>query len=166
MQAKFFEPSCAVKLLMNWWSEQSTCSSWCRLDVQCPSSYGKYRRVLHCHTWWSHQCVPEANGHTRPRRCKWYPNAEPMFCLVPEGVVRMFSLRKGNKIRKRLTFFRKSCSVVGFHNRGSYLRATPHSERDLALLSIVHGEAFQHQATKTRSSSTTACVVHAEALQS
>ena len=153
---------------MNWWSEQSTCSSWCRLDVQCPSFYGKYRRALHCHTWWSHQCVPEANGHTRPQRCKSYPQQQPMFCLLPDGVVKMwcFSLRKWTKIKTLLISFRKSCSVVGFHNRGGYLRATPHSEGDLALLSIVHGEAFQHQTTKTGSSATTASVVHTEALQS
>ncbi len=39
---------------------------WCRLGAQCPSSYDKYRRVLRCHTWWSHPCVPTRNGRTRP----------------------------------------------------------------------------------------------------
>ena len=55
--------------------------------------------------------------------------------------------------------------VVRFHNGCSDLRAAPNREGNFALLSVVHGQAFQHQATKAGSSTTTAGIVYAETLQ-
>jgi hypothetical protein len=45
------------------WSGQSTCSGWCRLDAQYPSSCGKYRRVLRCpkHKAVSDKCLKRLN---------------------------------------------------------------------------------------------------------
>ena len=55
--------------------------------------------------------------------------------------------------------------VIGLYNRGRYLWAAPHCERDLALLAVIHGQTLQHEAAQTGSSATTASVVHAEPLQ-
>merc|ERR1719487_1258661 len=55
--------------------------------------------------------------------------------------------------------------VVGLDNGGGHLRATPHSEGDLGLLTVVHGQALQHQATQTGSRTTTDSVVDHESLE-
>mmetsp|Transcript_42750 Transcript_42750/g.101876 ORF Transcript_42750/g.101876 Transcript_42750/m.101876 type:complete len:206 (+) Transcript_42750:221-838(+) len=55
--------------------------------------------------------------------------------------------------------------VVGFHHSSRHLRTRPNCEGNLALLTIVHGQAFQHQASQARSCATTDSVVHTEALQ-
>ena len=59
----------------------------------------------------------------------------------------------------------KGC-IVGFDHGGSHLWAAPDCEGNLALFSVVHRQALQHQATKAGSSATTASVVHTETLQS
>ena len=66
--------------------------------------------------------------------------------------------------RKKELIPPKLC-VVGFHHGCSDLRAAPNREGDLALLAVIHGQAFQHQATKAGSSTTTAGIVYAETLQ-
>merc|ERR1712060_457498 len=55
--------------------------------------------------------------------------------------------------------------VVGLDNGGGNLRARPHSEGDLGLLSVIDGQTFHHQATKTGSGTTTDSVVDHESLK-
>ena len=45
--------------------------------------------------------------------------------------------------------------VVGFNNSGGDLRTRPDGERNLGLLTIIDGQTFQHQASQTRSGTTT-----------
>ena len=59
-------PSCEGTQSNLKWSGRSTCSNWCRLGVQCPSSFGKCHRALRCHTWWWRLCVRATNAHTTP----------------------------------------------------------------------------------------------------
>ena len=144
----------------NWkWSGRSACSNWCRWGVQCPNSCGKYRRELRYHTWWSHQCAPAKNARTTPE----------LFVIDRNNPYSsLFGLSKHHdfphKTPAKQLIPPKIC-VVGFHNGCSDLWAAPNREGDLALLSVIHGQAFQHQATKARSSATTTGVVHAETLQ-
>ena len=55
--------------------------------------------------------------------------------------------------------------VVRFHHRGGNLRARPHGERNLGLLTVVDRQAFEHQATKTGSGTTTDRVVNEKTLE-
>mmetsp|Transcript_49004 Transcript_49004/g.88115 ORF Transcript_49004/g.88115 Transcript_49004/m.88115 type:complete len:211 (-) Transcript_49004:28-660(-) len=56
-------------------------------------------------------------------------------------------------------------SVIRLDNCRRDLGTAPNRERDLALLAVVDRQALKHQASQARSSSTTACVVHAETLK-
>jgi hypothetical protein len=55
--------------------------------------------------------------------------------------------------------------VVRFDDGGSDLRARPHSEGDLRLLTVIDGQSFHHQATQTGSSSSSDSVVDHESLK-
>jgi hypothetical protein len=56
-------------------------------------------------------------------------------------------------------------TVVGLNNRGRHLRRRVHSETQLGLLSIVHGQALEEERAKAGSSSTTDGVEDKEALK-
>jgi hypothetical protein len=55
--------------------------------------------------------------------------------------------------------------VVRLHNGGGDLRAAPHGERDLGLLTVIDGKTLHHQATKTGTGTTTDGVVDEESLE-
>jgi len=55
--------------------------------------------------------------------------------------------------------------IVWFHDRRRDLRARPHRERDLRLLTVIDREALEHEAAETGASAATARVVHQEALE-
>jgi len=56
-------------------------------------------------------------------------------------------------------------SVVRLDNGGSDLRAAPHGEGDLGLLTVIDGETLHHEATKTGSGTTTDGMVDEESLK-
>jgi len=56
-------------------------------------------------------------------------------------------------------------SVVRFHHCCCNLGACPYSERDLGLLTIVNRQTLQHQASESRSSTTTDSIVDHESLK-
>ena len=56
-------------------------------------------------------------------------------------------------------------SVVGLDHCSCHLRTGPNCEGDFALLTIVHGQALQHQAAQARSRAAADRIVHAETLQ-
>jgi len=55
--------------------------------------------------------------------------------------------------------------VVGFHDSGGDLGATPDGEGDLGLLAVVDGETLHHQRSETRSGTTADSMVDHETLE-
>jgi len=55
--------------------------------------------------------------------------------------------------------------VVWFDNGGGNLRTAPHGERDLRFLTVIDGQSLQHEASQTRSSTTTDGMVDQETLK-
>jgi len=56
-------------------------------------------------------------------------------------------------------------AVIRFDNSGGNLRAGPDGERDLGFLTVINGQPFQHEATKTGTGTTTDSVVDDETLK-